>query len=680
MKNRIWGFAFCLASQLAFGQTSFLTIQGTEQLRPGDSALFICFENRYSGGTPSAVWDATWTFEDFNPTHAAYGNYLEWNMGKLKAKDFIPGEFDCYVKCTYRDLSARMRVTVLPSKPQLKYQNNGYVVWWMPEYIRNKTIAHEFAQAVVIDATTKFIFEKMAGIASKLPGFAASLILSILIDMPSVGPPTTINMQLTTETGTTNIANVETGQFVFYHIYFQGGQYLTWVDGLKIKISKQKEPGEYYNPRSGFEAVTTFDVLNAKESNETLSSSKYLILPKKPLRFNAAGVYKIEIITPADAGTRVCYVQVHRPREQGEISSIPQSIFLILDTSGSMSDRISGSNISKLSAAKLALYRLFERNMGNRAHTEWALMILRDCGNAPIIQDFTTQKEALLKQIRGLGTYSATPLAYSILQAANYINENSKSSENQIILLTDGMETCGGDPIEAARRIGLQYSSADISGIWDLLSPIPQAYAAPIGKSGKKIKLNVVVLDSTNTAQERQLKSIAAAAHGKYFQADNMDELSNALEKAAGLDDNWKIILIVLFLILLMGSIGASVYYLVKDTKKKEPASLPMDNAPVSLLTAEIKGKTFSYPLFPNRSVSIGRNVSNNIVIQNKYVSDRHASIEYSTPDKKFKLTDQGSTNSTFFRGQKIKEADLTLGDEFRIYKYTFRIVPYSRE
>lgn len=71
-------------------------------------------------------------------------------------------------------------------------------------------------------------------------------------------------------------------------------------------------------------------------------------------------------------------------------------------------------------------------------------------------------------------------------------------------------------------------------------------------------------------------------------------------------------------------------------------------------LTLRFKGKTVKeYQLHKDRSVTIGRKESNDVVISNLGVSGMHARID-SVGDQ-YTLTDTGSTNGTFVNRELIK-------------------------
>jgi len=74
----------------------------------------------------------------------------------------------------------------------------------------------------------------------------------------------------------------------------------------------------------------------------------------------------------------------------------------------------------------------------------------------------------------------------------------------------------------------------------------------------------------------------------------------------------------------------------------------------------------------------IGRHASNDIVIENRGVSGKHAVIQ--TQDDKFIIKDLESTNGTKLNGKKISSAELTHGDHINLFKHTLNFVLVSSE
>jgi len=95
-----------------------------------------------------------------------------------------------------------------------------------------------------------------------------------------------------------------------------------------------------------------------------------------------------------------------------------------------------------------------------------------------------------------------TPIAYALEQAANDFVMGADEQQT-IILVSDGEESCGGDPVAVAKAL--------------------------IAK-GFKLKINVIGIDVDANAKN-QLSSIASATGGQYFDARDTASLTNSLQK-----------------------------------------------------------------------------------------------------------------------------------------------------
>ena len=59
--------------------------------------------------------------------------------------------------------------------------------------------------------------------------------------------------------------------------------------------------------------------------------------------------------------------------------------------------------------------------------------------------------EQILQRIAGIQALGTTPIAYSLEQAAK--DFGTESRERMVVLITDGKEECGGDPVQAVGRL-----------------------------------------------------------------------------------------------------------------------------------------------------------------------------------------------------------------------------------
>ena len=182
------------------------------------------------------------------------------------------------------------------------------------------------------------------------------------------------------------------------------------------------------------------------------------------------------------------------------------SFLVIMDASTSMDDLLPTGE-SRLEAAKAAAIDFIDASQGD----EFAVMKFNGCedggdpqtGDIRVIRGLTSDKQALRSAIQGIGTGSWTPITEAIIEGREYV-KSEMNGKGTIILLTDGEENCGGDPVLEAQKT-TDEGIAVINVISYSLADDPAAKA--------------------------QHQQIAAAGGGKYYTAENKDELKQAFQK-----------------------------------------------------------------------------------------------------------------------------------------------------
>ncbi len=133
-------------------------------------------------------------------------------------------------------------------------------------------------------------------------------------------------------------------------------------------------------------------------------------------------------------------------------------LLLIIDASGSMEDTLP-SGETKIATAKSVATETI-----NSYNDQIALMVYDDCdsggdpmsGSIIVSNAFTTDKSALTSKVSEITANSDTPLANSITEGVLYAKQNGGGA--QIVILTDGLETCDGDisgAIQSAEQQGI---------------------------------------------------------------------------------------------------------------------------------------------------------------------------------------------------------------------------------
>ena len=195
----------------------------------------------------------------------------------------------------------------------------------------------------------------------------------------------------------------------------------------------------------------------------------------------------------------VCSIKVENCRS----ATIPSgNLVFILDASGSMGAQIQGK--MKIDIAKEVLVDLIKDlpagvNVGLVAygHRQKA-----DCND---VEELTPlgplDREALATKITSLDHKGKTPITLAVQKVAESLR--TLEDETTIILVSDGEETCAGDPCAMVKELKA---------------------------SGIKFVMHVIGFD-VNDKEKTQLSCLAEAGGGSYFTAKNAGELTSAAKK-----------------------------------------------------------------------------------------------------------------------------------------------------
>lgn len=184
-------------------------------------------------------------------------------------------------------------------------------------------------------------------------------------------------------------------------------------------------------------------------------------------------------------------------------STNASEIIFILDASGSMWGQIEGEN--KISIAKTVLKGLVDELPDN---TEVGLIAYGhrekgDCKDIEtVVEPGPLEKSVINNKIDELNPKGKTPITDSVLMAFDLVKANENATT--VVLVSDGIETCGGDPCQAVK----EAKDAGINFI-----------------------MHVVGFD-VGDVDVSELECAAQAGGGLYMSAQNAGELSEALETA----------------------------------------------------------------------------------------------------------------------------------------------------
>lgn len=204
-------------------------------------------------------------------------------------------------------------------------------------------------------------------------------------------------------------------------------------------------------------------------------------------------IFSITLLVLCTGGVSSAQTQTRGAGQGGKV-------LFILDGSGSMWGRI--ENKPKISIAKelmTGLIRDLPANIDPGLEV-YGHRSKGDCSDIELLSPIgQNNKETLIQQIQSISPKGKTPITRSFQLAAERLREYE--DETTVVLISDGKETCSADPCRLVRELR---------------------------DSGVKVRVHVVGFD-VNQDEREQLVCIAEAGGGKYFSADNTEQLQQAL-------------------------------------------------------------------------------------------------------------------------------------------------------
>ena len=191
------------------------------------------------------------------------------------------------------------------------------------------------------------------------------------------------------------------------------------------------------------------------------------------------------------------------------ISLNERAVQIVVDASRSMWGQIDG--VAKMEIAKDILHDASaslpdDLLLALRAYGHGSASEDNNCADSRLLVPFgSTSRDALHAAIDGLKPKGQTPIAFALKQAA--ADFGPLDGERSLVLVTDGLESCGADPLAAAREL-----------------------------HAEGIRIHVIGFGLGNARDEdaASLKGIASATGGSYFTANSATELRGALDATVG--------------------------------------------------------------------------------------------------------------------------------------------------
>lgn len=173
-------------------------------------------------------------------------------------------------------------------------------------------------------------------------------------------------------------------------------------------------------------------------------------------------------------------------------------VVIVVDASGSMENSIPGAS-SRMQASKNAIGNLVRSMPGD---VDIGMVEFTDCNRVERDRFYSPQERAaLLGRVNGLTPQKGTPLARGVDRAGLVI---SSQVEGVIVVVTDGADSCKGDPCAAARSI-----------------------------ASKKPNVKINVIDISGSAKNPSAQCMAQATGGKVFQPNSAAEMKTMVQQAS---------------------------------------------------------------------------------------------------------------------------------------------------
>lgn len=194
---------------------------------------------------------------------------------------------------------------------------------------------------------------------------------------------------------------------------------------------------------------------------------------------------------------------------QPALSISERAVAIVFDASNSMWGQMNGQ--PKISVAKKILQDAIDwfpddLTLALRVYGHRSPRDMRDCSDSELLVPFGKANQQRVREAMSeLRPRGQTPLAFSLSQLADDFGDFQ--GERAVVLVTDGIESCGGDPVAAARAL-----------------------------REREIAVHVIGFGLGNAVDEdtASLAAIAQASGGRFFTASSAEELRDALAVTVG--------------------------------------------------------------------------------------------------------------------------------------------------
>jgi Mg-chelatase subunit ChlD len=186
------------------------------------------------------------------------------------------------------------------------------------------------------------------------------------------------------------------------------------------------------------------------------------------------------------------------------VSLNDRAVQIVVDASRSMWGQIDG--VSKMQIAKETLEEVSywlppDLDLSLRSYGSASPVESNNCADSSLLVPFSEMnRDGIRRAIAGLKPTGQTPIAYALNQAGR--DFGMLDSDRAIVLVSDGIESCGGDPVQAARELREQGIIVHLIGFG---------------------------MGNAKDEDAASLRAVANASGGRYVTASSAEELKAAL-------------------------------------------------------------------------------------------------------------------------------------------------------
>ena len=181
-----------------------------------------------------------------------------------------------------------------------------------------------------------------------------------------------------------------------------------------------------------------------------------------------------------------------------------RAVEIVVDASKSMWGQIDGQSkmeIAKTTLEEVSYWLPEDFDLALRAYGNTSPSDKNNCADSSLLVPFGERnRESVRHAIAGLRPTGQTPIAYALNQAAG--DFGSLQSDRTLVLVSDGIESCGGDPVTAAYALRQQGIVVHLIGFG---------------------------LGNATDEDAASLQAVANASGGRYVTAGSAEELKAAL-------------------------------------------------------------------------------------------------------------------------------------------------------